>query len=128
ALPMLPHPKCSFGPRESGVTTAAGRRDRREHTAGLRVDLLDPILGDLKQVPAVEGRSGMPRDIDRAHRLPARGIEGVQLVSGRKPDVLTVIGDPTHAVGTWKGSIFTEDFGCRSFHALILIVRQRCGE
>jgi hypothetical protein len=53
----------------------------------------------------------MRGDINRAHRLPARRIEGVQLVAGRKPDVLTVIRYPMHVVGTLKGSIFTEDFG-----------------
>jgi hypothetical protein len=37
-------------PREPRVT-AAGRRDG-EHTAGLRIDLLDPILDDLKQLLA----------------------------------------------------------------------------
>jgi hypothetical protein len=54
--PMLPHPERPFGPREPRVTAAAGRRDRGEYTAGLRIDLLDAILGDLKQVLAVEGR------------------------------------------------------------------------
>ena len=88
--PILPHPERPFGPREPRVTAAAGRRDRGEHAAGLRIDLLDAILGDLKQVLAVEGRPGMRGDIDRAQRLPARGIEGIQLVSGRKPDVLAV--------------------------------------
>jgi hypothetical protein len=37
--------------------------------------------------------------------------------------VPTVIRDPMHAVDTGKGSIFTEDFGCRSFHASILVAR-----
>ena len=111
SVPRLPDPERPFGPREPRVTTAAGRRDRGEHTAGLRIDLLDAILGDLKQVLAVEGRSRMRGDIDRAQRLPARRIEGVQLVSGSKPDVLTVIRDPMHAVDTRKGSILTEDFG-----------------
>ena len=64
-LPILPHPQRSFGPREPRVITAAGRRDGREHTAGLGIDLLDAILGDLKQVLAVEGRSGMRGDINR---------------------------------------------------------------
>jgi hypothetical protein len=81
-VPILPHPERPFGPREPRVTAAAGRGDRGEHTAGLRIDLLDAILGELKQVLAVEGRSGMRGDLDRAQRLPARGIEGVQLVSG----------------------------------------------
>src|ERR1051326_3981323 len=86
ALPMTTpgHPERPFGRRESGVTAAAGRRDRGEHFAGLWIDLLDAILGDLKQVPAVEGRSRMRGDIDRAQRLPTRGIEGVQLVSRSK--------------------------------------------
>jgi hypothetical protein len=78
-------PQRPFGPREPRVTAAAGRRDRGEHSAGLRVDLLDAILGELKQVLAVEGRS--------------------------KPDVPTVIRDSMHAVGTWKGSILTDDLG-----------------
>src|ERR1700676_1039185 len=110
-VPILPHPERPFGPREPRVAAAAGRRDRGEHAAGLRIDLLDAILGDLKQVLAVERRSCMRGDLDRAHRLPARRIERVQLVSGRKPDLLTVIRDPTHAVDTRKGPIFTDDFG-----------------
>ena len=110
-VPILPHPERPFGPREPRVTAAAGRRDRGEHTAGLRIDLLDAILGELKQVLAVEGRSCMRGDIDRAQRLPARRIEGVQLVSRRKPDVLTVIRDSMHAVDTRKGSILTDDLG-----------------
>src|SRR5216684_973618 len=106
---ILPDPERTFGPREPRVATAAGRRDRGEHAAGLRIDLLDASLGDLKQVPAVEGRSRMRGDIDRAHRLPARRIEGGQLVSSGKPDVLAVIRDPTHVVDTREGSVLADD-------------------
>ena len=111
-VPILPHPERPFGPCEAGVTAAAGRRDRGEHTAALRIDLLDAILGELKQVLAVEGRSCMRGGIDRAHRLSARRIEGVQLVAGRKPDVLTVKRNPIHLVDPGKGAILTDDFGC----------------
>src|SRR5262249_28352904 len=77
-VPILPRPERPFRPRAPRVTAAAGRRDRREQTAGLRIDLLDAISHDLKQVLAVEGRSCTRAwDIDRAQRLPARGIEGV---------------------------------------------------
>src|SRR5258708_3736886 len=82
---------------------AARRRDGGEHAAGLRIDLLDAILGDLKQVPAVEGGSGMPRDLDRAHHLAARRIQGVHLIAGREPDMPAVEGDPGHLVDTRKG-------------------------
>jgi hypothetical protein len=72
---------------------------------------LDAILGDLKQVLPVEGRSCMSGDIDRAHRFADRRIEGDQLVAGREPDVLTVERDAMHVVGTLKGPVLTEDFG-----------------
>src|ERR1700687_1912145 len=84
-IPILPDPERPFGPREPRVTATAGRRNRGEHLAGCRIDLLDAILGELEQVLAVEGRSCVRGDIDRAPRLPARGIEGDQLVSRSKP-------------------------------------------
>src|SRR5262245_63726288 len=90
-VPILSHPERPFGPREPRVSAASGRRDRGEHTAGLRIDLLDAIPGDLIEMPAVESCARVRGDLDRAQRLPAGRIEGGQLVSGRKPDVLTVI-------------------------------------
>src|SRR5580658_3029425 len=77
-LPILPHPQRPFRPCEPRVTAAAGRRDGGEHSAALRIDFVDAILGDLIQVPAVEGRSGVRGDIDRAHGLAAGRIEGDQ--------------------------------------------------
>jgi hypothetical protein len=53
----------------------------------------------------------MRGDIDRTQRLPAGRIEGLQLVSGRKPDVLAVKRDSTDVVGTWKGPIFPDNLG-----------------
>src|SRR5215510_15513821 len=128
AVPMLAYPERPFGPRQPRVTAAAGRRDRGHHAAGLRIDLLDAILGDLKQVLAVEGRSRMRGDIDRAHHRSARRIEGVQPVSRRKPDVAAVKRDPMDLVGIREGSILAEDVGCSSFHASILVTGQWTGE
>src|SRR5439155_27143223 len=62
--PILTDPERPFGPCEPRVAAAAGRRDRRDHTPGLRIDLLDSILGELKQMLAVEGGAGMRGDID----------------------------------------------------------------
>src|SRR5690606_4593394 len=58
---ILPHPERPLGPGEARGTVV-GRRDRGEHAAGLRIDLLDAVPGDLKQVPAVEGGSRMRGD------------------------------------------------------------------
>jgi hypothetical protein len=128
AVPILPHPQRAFGPGESGVAAAAGRRDRSKHPAGFRIDLPDTILGDLKQVLAVESRSSVRGDIDRAERLAARRIESVQLVSGGKPDLPAVISYAMHSPGSRKGPVFANDFGRRWIHASILVTRQRSGE
>src|SRR5262249_6485263 len=125
---VLPHPERSCAPREPRVTAAAGRRDRREHTACFRIDLLDAILGDLKQVLAVEGGSCMCGDIDRAHQLAGIRIDGVQFVPGREPHMLTVEGHTVHGVDTRKRSILAGDFSLRSFHVAILRIRERAWE
>src|SRR5215470_6996269 len=76
-LPILPHPERPLGPCKPGVPAGAGRRNRGEHAAGLRIDLLDAIASDLKDVLAVEGRARVRGDVDRAHRLPTGRIEGL---------------------------------------------------
>jgi hypothetical protein len=94
-------------------------------------DLLNAILGDLKQVLAVESRPCMRGNIDRAQRLPACRIEGLQCVSGSKPDLLTVKRDAMHMVDPWKGSILTDDLGDSGGcfrHVSSLVNRQKCGE
>jgi hypothetical protein len=111
-VPMLPDPERPFGPRQPRVTAAAGRWDGGEHAAALRIDLLDAILGDLKQVLAVESRSRMRGDIKGTQRLAAHRIEGVQLVSGGNPDLLTVMRDLADAVNARKGSVLSNDVGC----------------
>src|SRR5258708_36794731 len=107
---ILPDPKRTFGPRESRVAAAAGRRDRGEHTASFGIDLLDAILGDLKQVFAIESRSSMRRDIYRAHQLSACRIEVIQLVARCEPAVLTVIANSMHAVSPPERAILLDDF------------------
>ena len=127
-VPVLAHPERAFGPGKSGIAAFARRRDGGEHLAGLRIDLLDAILGDLEQMFAVEGGSGMCSDIDRPNRLAAHRIEGFERVPGGKPDVLAVKGDAVHPIGSRKRAILAEDFGCGSFHAVKLATRQGAGE
>jgi hypothetical protein len=42
SIPILPDPESTFGPREARVAATAGRRDRREHSATLQIELLLP--------------------------------------------------------------------------------------
>lgn len=112
---ILTHPKKSFRPRQPRVT-AAGCGDCGEHSAGLWIDLLNAIFGDLEQMLTVERRSCMRSHINRAQRLAARGIESIQPVSRCKPDILTVITDAVHAVGAWERAILPDDFSVGSFH------------
>ena len=126
--PILSDPECPFGPCEPRVTAASGRRNRREDSATLRIDLLDAILGELKKVLAIEGRSRMRGGLDGPQRLSAGRIEGVQRVSSRKPDVLTVVRNSVHVVYARKGPILTDNLGVFSMHAFTLINRQSSGE
>src|SRR4029077_403923 len=109
-IPILPDPQRPSGPGQPRIAAAAGRWDGGEHMAGLWIDLMDAILGDLKEVLSVECCSCMGGDIDRALHLSARRIESVQLVSRSKPDVLAVIANSVHAVSSREGTILSDDF------------------
>src|SRR5690606_9049016 len=108
---VVAHPQRALGPGESRVAAARGRRNGRQHAARLRVDLLNPVLADLKQLLAVEGGACMRRDVERAHDLAAVGIERVQLVAGREPHRPAVEGHARHLVDAGKGAVLTDDFG-----------------
>src|SRR5262249_1000737 len=111
AVAILADPQRALGPGQAGGTALARCRNRRGHFAPRRVDLLDAALGDLEQVPAVEGRARMGGDVDRARRLAARRIEGGQLLAGRHPDLLAVIGNAMYMVDAGEGAIFLDDVG-----------------
>src|SRR5512146_168913 len=98
ALAILPHPERAFGPGEARIAAPAWRRDCAEYASALRVDLLDTIAGDLIQVLPVERRSCMSRDVERAHRIPGRRIEGDDFVSCGKPHLRAVVREPAHMV------------------------------
>jgi hypothetical protein len=72
---------------------------------------LDAILGKLIEMLAVKGRPGVRGDVDRAQPLAGRRIDRVQRPSGRKPDVLTVVGDAMHVVDSRKGSVLADNLG-----------------
>src|SRR5262249_18309120 len=78
--PILPDPESPFSPRQSRVSAAAGRRDSGENLTSFWINLLDAILGDLKQMLAIEGRSCVRSDIYRTLHFADRRIEGIQLV------------------------------------------------
>jgi hypothetical protein len=97
-------------PREPRVA-AAGRRDRSEHPAALRIDFLNAIFGELKQMLAVERGASVRGHLDRSHGFSACGVEGGQPVASGEPDMTAVIGDAAHVVDLWKGAVLADDFG-----------------
>src|SRR5580692_8975993 len=110
AISILSYPERPLRPGEPRVAAAAGRWDRGDHVTGFRIDLLNAILGELKQVLAVEGRAGMSGDIERAQHLTAGGIQGLQFVAGGKPHILAVIRDASDLLDTGKGPVLTHNF------------------
>ena len=71
---IVPDPERPLGPREPRVAAVARRGNRREHAPGRGIDLLDAILRNLKQVPAIERGAGMRGDVDAsAASLPLAG-------------------------------------------------------
>ncbi len=127
SVPVLPHPERPFSPRKPRPA-ASGRGNRGEHAAGVRINLLDAVARKLEQVMTVKSRSGMSSDINRADLFPSVGIKCVQLVSRRKPDVLAIVGDACDVFDAGKGAVFANDFGCRSFHASMLVACERARE
>src|SRR5262245_16354044 len=67
-IAILANPERAFRPRHAGG--AAFRcRYRRDHTATVWVDLLDAIVRDLEQIPAVERGACMGGDVERSQDL-----------------------------------------------------------
>src|SRR3984893_7637232 len=124
---ILPHPERSFGPRKPR-SGSPGRRNCAEHAAGVRINLLDAVARKLEQVMTVKSRRSMRSDVDCADLPPSLGIECVELVFRRKPDVLPVVCDPIHLFDAGKRAIFANDFGRRSVNAPILAARERAWE
>src|ERR1700722_7717403 len=110
AISILSYPERPLRPGEPRVAAAAGRGDGGDHVPGFRIDLLNAILGELKQVLAVEGRAGMSGDVERAQHLTAGGIQGLQFVAGGKPHILAVICHASDLLDTGKGPVLTHNF------------------
>src|SRR5262249_41382613 len=67
-IAILPDPERAFRPGHTG-RPALRCRYCREHTAAVRVDLLNAIVRDLEQVPTIESGAFMRRHIECAHGL-----------------------------------------------------------
>ena len=111
AIAILPDPEGPFSPGQSRVSAAPRRRDGGEHAAGRGIDLLDAILGELKQVLAIEGGAGMRGDVDERCTVSRLRVNGRQRVSGGKPDALAVVGDAVHMVGAGERAVLANNLG-----------------
>src|ERR1051326_6929764 len=64
---VLSNPERPLGPRQARVATVCGRGDGGDDLPRARIDLLDPGVGDLPQVFAIEGSAGLGGDGDLAN-------------------------------------------------------------
>jgi hypothetical protein len=106
-----PTHRLPFGPGETRVAAAAGRRNRRQDGAGGGIDLVDARFGDLVEVRAVEGSAGVGGAIERARELAALRIDGNESGPDGGPDVMAVVGDAVNVVGAGEGAVFAHDLG-----------------
>ena len=70
---------------------------------------------------AVEGGACLRADIELAHDRAAVGVDGIQRVAGRHPDMRAVKADAVHGAHARKGAVFADYFCCCSFHDVILV-------
>ena len=90
-FPILAHPERAFGPGQSRVPAAAGRRDCGEHAPSLRIDLVDAALGDLEQMLAVERSARMSGDVESNQTcLPSNETPWTCSASGKGPYSRTI--------------------------------------
>src|SRR6266404_4954433 len=73
---ILADPERPLGPGQAGVAAVGRGRNGGDDLARARIDLLDPVAGELPEVPAVEGGAGVGGDGELAHQPAANGIEG----------------------------------------------------
>src|SRR5262249_31968561 len=59
---ILSNPKRPLGPGQARVAAVGRRRNGGYHLARARIHLLDPVIGELPQVLAIEGSAGLSRD------------------------------------------------------------------
>src|SRR5690606_7349252 len=123
-FPIYTYPKRSFGPCQPRFTAVAGRRNRRQNAAGVRIDFLNATIGDLEKVLAVKGLPGRCGPISCASCLPTHRVDDAQLVYGGDPDLPTVVRHPIHSSNAWGGAVFTEDLCFGSFHAFHADLRE----
>lgn len=113
-----PHPQGALGPGQAGATVASRGRNGGQHTTRLRVDLLDAIGGELEQMATIERGAGVRADVERAPQLPTGGIEGMQSVSAREPDLLAVEGHAVDMLDRRERSVLIDDGGGQALHGL----------
>src|SRR5690606_20284749 len=109
ALTVLAHPQAALGPGQARIRALPRRGNARKHLAAGRVDAVDARLGDLVEEAAIEGRAGVARTFDGAHRLAAGRVDGDDARTERGPHVLPVVAHAVHGGGAIEGTVLAHD-------------------
>src|SRR5262245_10504056 len=127
ARAVLAHPERALGPGEARVAALGGRRDRGDHLARARVDLLDALIGELPQVLAVEGGACVGGDGELADQRAALRVDRDQALAAGEPDTRAVEGYAVDRFNARIRAVFAEDLRLRGaalavrFHAARLL-------
>src|SRR5262249_39181161 len=116
ALAILADEEEALRPRHAGVAAFARRWNRVHDAAGLGLDLVDALLGDLIEMRAVERGAGVGRDVDRGDGLAARRIERIHPRPSRIPNVLPIERHPRNILDARKRPILTNNLGIAGLH------------
>src|SRR6266404_3471208 len=106
---ILADPERPLGPGQAGVAAVGRGRNGGDDLARARIDLLDPVAGELPEVPAVEGGAGVRGDGELAHQPAANGIEGNDGLAAGEPDVGPVEGHAVDVVDAGIRTVLSKD-------------------
>src|SRR4030095_10483059 len=126
---ILSHPERPLGPSQARIAAVGWRRDGGDNLARAGVNFLNPVAGQLPQVPAIEGRARFRRDAEFADHRAALGIERDDALAAGEPDLRAVEGYAPDLVHAGKGAVFADDLrppGCALALGFVFAFVRRC--
>src|SRR5262245_25823861 len=126
---VFTHPKRPLGPGQARIAALRRRRDGGDNLARAWINFLNPVVGELPQVLAIEGSAGFGRDRKFADQRAALGIERHDALAPGEPDLRAIEGHAVDVVQAGKWAEFADDLrsrGCRFTFAFAFAFVRLC--